>query len=112
MAVLLLLAAVASDRLEAHGLTFYLLLGALVATAQAALVAYGRLVELPGSAPALPAVRLQAALGLLALVLVVVAAAVRAPVLGDGSVPPVGLSALVASLALLLLQSSVALFRR
>ena len=77
-------------------------------TAHAALQAYGRLVELPGSAPALGAARFNAILGLLALSLVLVAAAVHA----DGAVPPVGISAAVASLALLSLQSAVKLVTR
>src|SRR5688572_14247352 len=112
MPVLLLLAAIGADTLGAEGAAFYLLLGAVVVTAHAALDAYGRLVELPGTAPDLGAARLQAALGFLALVLVVVAAAVRAPVLGDGSVPPLGLSALVASLVLLATQGAVRLLAR
>lgn len=112
MPLLVLIAAAALDRLGAHDLAFYLLLAAVVVTAQAALEAYGRLVELPGNAPRLGAARLQAVLGSFALVLVVVAAAVRAPVLGDGSVPPLGLSALVASLALLATQRAVRLLAR
>jgi hypothetical protein len=112
VAVLVLLAAAAVDRLGAHELAFYLLLAAVVVTAHTALDAYGRLVELPGNAPDLAAARLQAGLGFCALVLVVVAAAVRAPVLGDGSVPPLGLSALVASLLLLATQAAVRLLAR
>ena len=112
MAVLLLLAAVAADRLGGQSVSFYLVLAALVVTAHAALQAYGRLVELPGNSPALAAARLQAALGVLALVLVVVAAAVRAPTLDGAVVPPVGESAVVASVALLLLQAAVRLVER
>jgi hypothetical protein len=112
MAVLVVLAAATVDRLGAHELAFYLLLAAVVVIAHAALEAYGRLVELPGSAPGLAAARLQTALGFCALVLVVVAAAARAPVLGDGSVPPLGLSALVASLVLLATQGAVRLLAR
>ncbi len=112
MAVLVLLAAVAADRLGAHGLAFYVLLAAVVVTAHAALEAYGRLVKLSGKAPELGAARFQAALALSALVLVVVAAAVRAPALGDGSVPALGLTALVASLALLATQRAVRLLAR
>jgi hypothetical protein len=108
MAVLLLLAAIGADTLGAHGAAFYLLLAAVVVTAHAALQAYGRLVELPGSAPDLGAARLNVTLGLLALVLVLVAAAVHA----DGAVPPVGISAAVASLALLGLQGAVKLATR
>jgi hypothetical protein len=108
MAVLLLLAAIGADTIGAHGAAFYLLLAAVVVTAHAALQAYGRLVELPGSAPALGAARFNAILGLLALSLVLVAAAVHA----DGAVPPVGISAAIASLALLGLQSAVKLVVR
>lgn len=110
--MLLLLAAFAGDALGLHGIAFYLLLGAVVTTAHAALQAYGRLVELPGSARGLGSARAEAALGILALALVVVAAAARAPAVADGTVPPVGLSALVASLALLLAQGALGLVRR
>jgi hypothetical protein len=112
VAVLLLLAAVAADALGGHSLSFYLVLGAVVVTAHAALQAYGRLVELPGNSPAVAAARLQTALGVVALVLVVVAAAVRAPALDGAVVPPVGVSAVVASVALLLLQAVVRLVER
>lgn len=108
MAVLLLLVAIGADTLGAHGAAFYLLLAAVVVTAHAALEAYGRLVELPGSAPTLGVARFNAILGLLALSLVLVAAAVHA----DGAVPPVGISAAVVSLALLSLQSAVRLVTR
>ena len=107
-----LLAAIGADTAGVHGLAFYLLLAAVVVTAHAALEAYGRLVDLPGSAPELAAARVQAALGACALALVVVAAAVRAPFLGEGTVPAAGLSALVASLALLALQRAVRLAAR
>lgn len=108
MAVLLLLAAIGADTLGAQGAAFYLLLAAVVVTAHAALQAYGHLVELPGTAPTLGAARLNAALGVLALSLVLVAAAVHA----HGAVPPVGVSAAVASLALLGLQGAVRLALR
>ena len=108
MPVLLLLATIGADTLGAEGAAFYLLLAAVVVTAHAALDAYGQLVELPGSAPTLAAARLNAALGVLALSLVLVAAAVHA----DGAVPPVGISAAVASLALLSLQGAVKLAAR
>src|SRR5215210_9410939 len=108
MALLLLLAAVAAD---AHAVAFYLLLGGVAVTAHAALAAYGRLIDLPGSAPELTAARLQAVLGACALALVLVAAAVRAPAVGDGAVPALGLSALVASLVLLALEGAVRLIQ-
>jgi hypothetical protein len=112
MAVLLLLAAIGADAVAAPQLAFYLLLAAVVTTAHAALDAYGRLVELPGRARGLWVTRLRATLGVLALALVVVAAAARAPALADGVVPPIGLSALVASLALLVLQGALRLASR
>ena len=107
VAVLLLLVAIGADAVDSHQLAFYLLLGAVVTTAHAALDAYGRLVELPGRAPGVGVARLRAALAVLALALVLVAAAVRAPALADGAVPQVGLSALVASLALLVLHGAL-----
>ena len=108
VAILLLLAAIGADALGAQGAAFYLLLAAVVVTAHAALQAYGHLVELPGTAPTLAAARLNAALGVLALSLVLVAATVHA----HGAVPPVGMSAAVASLALLGLQGAVRLATR
>jgi hypothetical protein len=111
VAVLLLVAAIGADALDAHELAFYLVLAAVVLTAHAALAAYGRLVELPGSAP-LGAALVHAALGVLALVLVLIAAAVRAPVLEAGTVPQVGLSAVVGSLALLVVQAALRLASR
>jgi hypothetical protein len=108
VALLFLLAAVGVDVAGAHELAFYLLLGAVVVTAHAALDAYGRLVELPGASPLVGAARLQTALAATALALALVAAAVRAPVLGEG-VPAVGISALVASVALLATQGLVRL---
>lgn len=109
--MVLLAAAIGADALDAHELAFYLVLATVVLTAHAALAAYGRLVELTGDAP-LGAARLHTSLGVLALALVVVAAAVRAPVLEAGTVPQVGLSALVASLALLIVQAALRLTTR
>jgi hypothetical protein len=112
MAVLLLLGAIGADAAGEHALAFYLVLGGVVTTAHAALQAYGRLVELPGNAPAIAAARAQSVLGACALALVLVAAAVRAPAVADGVVPALGLSALVASLALLVLETAVRLVQR
>jgi hypothetical protein len=112
MAVLLLLAAIGADAAAEHALAFYLVLGGVVTTAHAALQAYGQLVELPANAPALVAARFQSALGACALAFVLVAAAVRAPAVADGAVPALGLSALVGSLALLVLAGALSLVRR
>jgi hypothetical protein len=112
MAVLLLLGAIGADAAGEHALSFYLVLGGVVTTAHASLQAYGRVVELPGNAPAATAARVQSVLGACALALVLVAAAVRAPAVADGVVPALGLSALVASLALLVLETAVRLVQR
>jgi hypothetical protein len=112
MAVLLLLGAIGADAAGEHALAFYLVLAGVVTTAHAALQAYGRLVEPPGNASAVAAARLRAALGVIALALVLVAAAARAPAVPDGVVPALGLSALVGSLALLVIASALRLLER
>ena len=112
MALVLVVSAIGADAAGAHALAFYLLLAAVVVTAHAALQSYGRLVELPGADRAFGAARLQTTLCACALALVLVATAVRAPGLEEGTVPPLGLSALVASFALLALHSAVRIVRR
>jgi hypothetical protein len=108
---LLLGAALCADATGGHGLAFYLLLGAIVVTAHAALDAYGAIVDLPGAAPELAVARFRTALAVIALALAVTAAVVRAPALAHATVPAIGLSAVVAALALLLLQSALRLAR-
>jgi len=105
--VALLVSALVADGAGSHELAFYLLLGAIVVTAHAALDAYGALVELPGNAPALGVARFRVALAIVGLALALVAAAVRAPVLDAGTVPAVGLSAVVAAVALLMLHGAL-----
>ena len=56
----LLLGAAAAESLGAGALGFYLVLAAVVAAAVAALDAFGRLVELPGSAAGVAATRAEA----------------------------------------------------
>lgn len=97
--------ALLADTLGAHRLSFYLLLAAIVVLAVSTLERYGRIVEVRGSTPELAVARFQAALGGVALALALLAAAARAPFLGDATVPPIGLSALVGTLGLLLLQA-------
>jgi len=105
--VALLLSALVADGAGSHQLAFYLLLGAIVVTAQAALDAYGSLVELPGNVPGVGVARFRVVLAILGLVLALAAAAVRAPVLDAGTVPAVGLSAVVGALALLMLHGAL-----
>jgi len=111
VAALVLLGAVGADAAGAHGLAFYLLLAAVVVIAHGALDAYGKLVELPGSARGLGAARLQATLYAVALLLALVAAAVRGPLLGAGEVPALGLSAVAGALAVLVVQAGLRLAR-
>jgi hypothetical protein len=105
----LVLSVAAADAAGAHGLAFYLLLGAIAATAVSALNAYGALVELPGSARRVAVARLDTVLVVLGLALALVAAAARAPALAEGVVPPLGLSALAGALCVLLVRGAVAL---
>ena len=108
----LLVAALAADGLGGHGLAFYLLLGAIVVTAHAALDAYGSLVELPGKAGAVGVARFRVALAVVALALALVAAVVRAPVVAGETVPTLGLSAVIGALALLGLKGALRLAAR
>jgi hypothetical protein len=103
----LILATAFADGLGAHGFAYYVLLAAVVATALAALDAFGNLVELAGSAAGLRLARWEAFCSGSALVLALVAAAVRS----GSSPPPIGTSALVACLAIITLQGLVALPR-
>jgi hypothetical protein len=107
----LLVAALVADAVGGHGLAFYLLLGAIVVTAHAALDAYGILVDLAGSPPELPVARFRTALAVVALALAIVAAVVRAPALTEATVPAVGVSAAVAALALLVVQGALRVAR-
>ena len=99
----LVVAAVLADAQGEHRLAFYALFAAIPALAVAAIGAFGDYLE--GSSP------IFASLNVLALALVVVGTALRAPGLVSGSVPPVALSALVAALVLLAAQSILELAR-
>jgi hypothetical protein len=109
--VAVLAGALAADSAGGHALAFYLVLAAIALTAHAALDAYGTLVDLPGRAPGLAVARAQAILAVIALALALLAAAVRAPALGEASVPALGLSALVGAFALLLANGVLRLAR-
>ncbi|HKD32367.1 MAG TPA: hypothetical protein VKB73_02730 [Gaiellaceae bacterium] len=91
--VALVVAAAAADGASMHGVAFYALLAAVPASAVAALGAYGEAVDREAS-------RLPALLWGVVLALTVVGAAVRAPVLAEGSVPALGRTAVVACLAI------------
>jgi hypothetical protein len=104
--VALVVAAAAADGRELHEVAFYLLVAAVPAAAVSALSLFGDVLDLPGDG----AVRLQAALAALGLVLVLLAAAIRgqAPVT---EVPQLAASALVACLGVFGFQMLAALVR-
>jgi hypothetical protein len=96
--VALVIAAAAADGAGAHGVAFYALLAAVPAAAVAALDAYGDSLEDERN-------RLHALLWGIVLVLTVTGAAVRAPVLAEGTVPALARSAVVACLAIFCVQA-------
>jgi hypothetical protein len=95
--VALVIAAAAADGAGMHGIAFYALLAAVPATAVASLDAYGEALEAGRS-------RVHAVLWALVLAFTVIGAAVRAPVLAEGSVPALGRTAVVACLAIFCAQ--------
>jgi hypothetical protein len=99
----LVVAAVLADTQGEHRLAFYALFAAIPALAVATIDAFGDYVE--GSSP------IFAAVNGLALLLVVVGTALRAPALVDGSVPALAASALVLALALLAADGVLGLAR-
>ena len=101
---LVLLAALA-DSAGAHSLGYYALVGAVPAAAVAALLAFGDLLD--GSA-ATSLERGQAVLAGLAVPFLLVATAVRAPLLSDGAVPTIGVAAMAVCLTLLATQALLA----
>jgi hypothetical protein len=100
--VALVLTAAAADGLGAHGLAFYALLAAVPAAAVAALDAFGDSLAEAGNG-------LHALLWAIVLALTVTGAAVRAPLLAQGTVPALGRSAVVACLAIFCLQAVLGL---
>jgi hypothetical protein len=100
----LLLAAVMADGAGARSVAFYLVLAAIPAVAIVALSFFGDLVE--GSADG-EAGALYVGLTAISLILLVIAAAVRANALNDAALPALGASAVVGALALILLQLTV-----
>jgi uncharacterized membrane protein YkvI len=103
-AVALVLVAVGADTQGAHAFAFYVVLAAIPATAVAALSCFGDLVE--GSADG-EAGALYVGLTGLALALLVIGSAARSSTLGHASVPALGVSAVVAALALLVLHVAI-----
>jgi hypothetical protein len=100
--VALVIAAAAADGAGAHRVALYALLAAVPAVAVAGLEAYGDALEDPRRRP-------HALLWGVVLALTVTGAAARAPALGEGNVPALGRSAVVACLAIFCVQALAAL---
>ena len=103
--VALVLGAVGADANGEHSLAYYALVAAVPAAAVAALAALGAILD--GSA-AEPAHRASAALSALLLPFLLLASAVRAPLVEEGAPPTVGVAAVVCCLGILALQGLVA----
>lgn len=101
----LVLVAALADSAGSNALGYYALVGAVPAAAVAALLAFGDVLD-GTAATALD--RGQAVLAGLALPFLLVATAVRAPLLSDGGVPALGVTATAICLALLAIQALLA----
>lgn len=103
--VLLIIGAALADAAGRHSLAYYALVVAVPLVAVAALSAVGDVLD--GTA-AEPHDRVMAGLTALALPLVLLAAAVRAPLLEAGPPPAIGVTAVVACLAVFAAQALLA----
>jgi hypothetical protein len=101
----LVLGAAIADAAGSHSLAYYCLVAAVPAVAVAALSGLGDVLD--GSA-AQPHDRGIAALSALALPFVLLGTAVRAPLLEEGPPPAIGITAVVAALAIFAVQALVA----
>ncbi len=101
----LVLGAVAADASSEHALAYYLLVASVPAAAVAALSALGAILD--GSA-AEPADRASASLAALLLPFLLLATAVRAPLLTDGAPPTIGVAAALCCVGIVALQGLVA----
>ena len=105
LAVVLVLAAALADAAGAHAFAYYALVAAVPLAAVAALFALGAILD--GSAGG-PLDRVLAALSASALPFLLLGTAVRAPLLADAPPPAVGITCVVACLALFAVQALLA----
>ena len=103
--VLLVVGAALADAAGSHSLAYYTLVVAVPVVALAALSALGDVLD--GTA-AEPHDRVMAGLTALALPLVLLAAAVRAPLLSEGPPPAIGVTAVVVCLGVFAVQALLA----
>jgi hypothetical protein len=101
---LLVVVAAFADARGGHGLAFNALLGAIPFAAVSALVGFGEYLERREDAVA----GLQALLWTLAVALLVLSCAARSPAAQTDALPPLGASALIGCLAVLVIKACVA----
>jgi hypothetical protein len=106
----LALLAAGLDAGGSHHLAFYLVLAAVPAAAVAGLTSLGELLDARADDRAGAGLFLQPVILGLAVLLLVSAAAIRAPALGDAALPALAANALTASLCVLTLEALVAVF--
>jgi hypothetical protein len=106
--VALVIATAFADAAGAHRLAFYALVAAVPATAVAGLSCLGEIVDSRLDGSRTPVGGAQGILWALALTLILVGAAARGPFVSQGVLPHVALSALVAALLTLGLQTGLA----
>jgi hypothetical protein len=106
----LALLAAGLDAGGSHRTAFYLVLAAVPAAAVAGLTSLGELLDARADDRAGAELFLPPLLAALAVLLLVSAAAIRAPALGDSVLPALAANALTASLCVLTLEALVAVF--
>jgi hypothetical protein len=109
-AVLVVSAAFADTR-RAHELAFYLLLAAVPAAGAAALAHFGALVDAPEGSEHERHARADVTTSAFALILIVIACAVRSPARLEAGVPVAGVSVVVVCLCVYGVQAVLALSR-
>jgi hypothetical protein len=108
--VVLVVVAALADAASAAGLAFYALVVAVPFAALASLGAYGELIDAREGGAVTAGERVQAVLWPVALALIVLGAAARAPALAEHAVPRFGSTAMLACLLVFLVQAVAAGF--
>src|SRR3989441_3744360 len=109
VAATLLVATAVSDALGHAGASFYLLVAGVPLTAAAGLFCFARVVDAVNGDEVDALGRFQAILSALLVATIVLGAAVRAPAVTDGRIPPAATAALVLGFVLLVVQAVSAL---
>ncbi|TMJ96403.1 MAG: hypothetical protein E6G67_05045 [Actinobacteria bacterium] len=109
LAATLLVATAVSDALGHAGASFYLLVAGVPLTAAAGLFCFARVVDRVNGGEVDALGRFQAILSALLVATIVLGAAVRAPAVTDGRIPPPATAALALGFVLLVVQAVSAL---